>query len=360
MSALRMNFARRAPVYRSFGAVTTRSFQSCRVLAAGKESALHDEDRPEKVEYHKQDQLQKQKEGKGHWKDELASDSESIIKADRGDIDASKGTIEQLQKETAKLAEGELQEKTKKNKYHFPTGEAMVTIKGSVRTAAQFAAEVAGSSTFTASATSLIGSPATLFLAAILIVAYSAVDLIRSFERKQPTQPSAERSAIGNLSNEIHPVFKHANLHGPHGDYDVVMAPAFRLASKCLDTDSLLVTGHYFFPGCNVAEDGFQLEASLFGGMIHLYRQEVEPRVFGLVLQWPNLEVVEQYQANQMRIGARGELPPSALSNAPVIPYSFVEGLFTTAFWETTAIERGADALKIGLRTSELAIWATE
>jgi len=37
------------------------------------------EDRAEEAEHHKQDQLQKQKEGKGHWKDELASDSESIV-----------------------------------------------------------------------------------------------------------------------------------------------------------------------------------------------------------------------------------------------------------------------------------------
>jgi len=37
------------------------------------------EGRAEEAEFHKQDQLQKQKEGKGHWKDELASDSESIV-----------------------------------------------------------------------------------------------------------------------------------------------------------------------------------------------------------------------------------------------------------------------------------------
>ena len=30
-------------------------------------------------EKHKQDQLQKQKEGKGHWKPELASDSEEAV-----------------------------------------------------------------------------------------------------------------------------------------------------------------------------------------------------------------------------------------------------------------------------------------
>jgi hypothetical protein len=38
------------------------------------------ENRRQEVEHHKQDQLQKQKEGKGHWKDELASNSESIVR----------------------------------------------------------------------------------------------------------------------------------------------------------------------------------------------------------------------------------------------------------------------------------------
>ncbi|KAK3623105.1 hypothetical protein LTR56_021775 [Elasticomyces elasticus] len=115
MSAFRMTFARRAaPISRSTG--TTRSFQSCRVLAAGKESTLsrlppyHDwdfenqEGRSEEVEAHKQDQLQKQKEGKGHWKDELASDSESIVKADRNETGSTKDNIAELQKESTKLA----------------------------------------------------------------------------------------------------------------------------------------------------------------------------------------------------------------------------------------------------------------
>jgi len=101
--------------------------------------------RAEEAEHHKQDQLQKQKEGKGHWKDELASDSESIVrflsffnftvlcllkgetyqmdvanvvcvqvKADRGEISNAKDDIAELQKETAKLAQNELKEKTEK------------------------------------------------------------------------------------------------------------------------------------------------------------------------------------------------------------------------------------------------------
>lgn len=38
-----------------------------------------EENRAEKVEAEKQDQLAKQKQGKGEWKDGLASDSESIV-----------------------------------------------------------------------------------------------------------------------------------------------------------------------------------------------------------------------------------------------------------------------------------------
>jgi len=38
------------------------------------------EGRAEEAEAHKQEQLQKQKEGKGEWVDELASDSESAVR----------------------------------------------------------------------------------------------------------------------------------------------------------------------------------------------------------------------------------------------------------------------------------------
>ncbi len=31
------------------------------------------------IEHHKQDQLKKQEEGKNHWKEELASESESAV-----------------------------------------------------------------------------------------------------------------------------------------------------------------------------------------------------------------------------------------------------------------------------------------
>ncbi|KAF7186463.1 hypothetical protein HII31_12165 [Pseudocercospora fuligena] len=85
----------------------TRSFTSVRVLRAGKESKPADEGRAEEIERVKQQQLKEQKEGKNTWKEDIASDSESVVKADRGEINNAKDTIAQLQKESAKAAQRE-------------------------------------------------------------------------------------------------------------------------------------------------------------------------------------------------------------------------------------------------------------
>ncbi|KAI1844200.1 hypothetical protein JX265_002973 [Neoarthrinium moseri] len=58
------------------------------------------QENPGKEEHHKQDLLKKHKEGKGHWKPELASSSEEAVKADRNTED-----IETLQKRTKGTAE---------------------------------------------------------------------------------------------------------------------------------------------------------------------------------------------------------------------------------------------------------------
>ncbi|KAG6136590.1 hypothetical protein E4U35_007155 [Claviceps purpurea] len=50
---------------------------------------------------HKQDSLAKQKKGTGHWKPELASDSEEAVRADR----SSEEDFESLQERTKKAAE---------------------------------------------------------------------------------------------------------------------------------------------------------------------------------------------------------------------------------------------------------------
>ena len=44
------------------------------------ESSEADEERKTDIDNHKHDQLKKQKEGKGHWKRELGSNSESAVR----------------------------------------------------------------------------------------------------------------------------------------------------------------------------------------------------------------------------------------------------------------------------------------
>jgi len=85
------------PPTRSFGTSTIRAL---------KESDRNSPNLAEQNEKHKQDQLSKQKDGKGHWKPELASDSEEAIKADRHDHnDHSEGGLKELQRKTAEHAE---------------------------------------------------------------------------------------------------------------------------------------------------------------------------------------------------------------------------------------------------------------
>ncbi|CAG9980669.1 unnamed protein product [Clonostachys byssicola] len=54
---------------------------------------------------HKADSLAKQKQGKGHWKPELASDSEEAIRADRDHTPSSPGETAKLQEQTKRAAE---------------------------------------------------------------------------------------------------------------------------------------------------------------------------------------------------------------------------------------------------------------
>ncbi|KAI6248730.1 hypothetical protein HI914_02702 [Erysiphe necator] len=67
-----------------------------------KESVRDTPGQASEYEIHKQDALKKQKEGKGHWKAELASDSEEAIAAERTQQDES---LHELQKRTASHAE---------------------------------------------------------------------------------------------------------------------------------------------------------------------------------------------------------------------------------------------------------------
>ncbi|KAL5427271.1 hypothetical protein PMIN07_011267 [Paraphaeosphaeria minitans] len=100
MSAFRALATRRAP----FALAQRAPFHVSARRAAGKESHLHDETRAAEVQSRKEEQHQKRKEGKGHWEEGLASDSESIVKADRGEAETSPESIKKLQEETAKVA----------------------------------------------------------------------------------------------------------------------------------------------------------------------------------------------------------------------------------------------------------------
>jgi len=64
---------------------------------------------PEEVDAKKHEQIQKQKEGKGHWHEELASAGEASIAADKDahKVEDHDSHMEDLQKQTAGKAEKE-------------------------------------------------------------------------------------------------------------------------------------------------------------------------------------------------------------------------------------------------------------
>ncbi|KAH7388686.1 hypothetical protein BKA66DRAFT_460504 [Pyrenochaeta sp. MPI-SDFR-AT-0127] len=100
MSAIRAFATRRAP----FVFTQRAAFSQSIARSAGKESALHSEGRADEVERKKQDNLSKQKEGKGHWEEGLASDSESAVKADRSETGTNtQEQIKKLQEEAKKV-----------------------------------------------------------------------------------------------------------------------------------------------------------------------------------------------------------------------------------------------------------------
>ncbi|OCL06236.1 hypothetical protein AOQ84DRAFT_355579 [Glonium stellatum] len=62
------------------------------------------------IEAKKQEQLKKQDKGEGHWHEELGSQSESHVKADRQNVDDHGEHMEELQQHTKNASEeGKLQ-----------------------------------------------------------------------------------------------------------------------------------------------------------------------------------------------------------------------------------------------------------
>ncbi|KAF3040912.1 hypothetical protein E8E12_006503 [Didymella heteroderae] len=107
MYTVRSIAARRAP-FVSVSTVQRAAFSQSIARCVGKESKLHTEGRADEAEMLKQKQLKNQKDGKGKWEEGLASDSESIVKADRSETNSSSAAnIKKLQEETAKVAKDE-------------------------------------------------------------------------------------------------------------------------------------------------------------------------------------------------------------------------------------------------------------
>ncbi|KAK1142705.1 hypothetical protein N8T08_007336 [Aspergillus melleus] len=74
------------PISASSASVTS-PFHTSSVRQGLKESDHNREELHKVYEASKEEQLRSTKEGKAHWKQELASNSEASVKADRGDLD---------------------------------------------------------------------------------------------------------------------------------------------------------------------------------------------------------------------------------------------------------------------------------
>jgi hypothetical protein len=95
-SATRSAF--RAPVSSHF---TTRTFVSSPTLRI-----KEDADRtPEQLEQAKQDQLKEQQQGKGRWREDLASHGESNIAADKQEVNDHDAHMKELQQEGKRKGE---------------------------------------------------------------------------------------------------------------------------------------------------------------------------------------------------------------------------------------------------------------
>ncbi|EHK45598.1 hypothetical protein TRIATDRAFT_41061 [Trichoderma atroviride IMI 206040] len=82
------------------------AFSATKRLGLKESSTRTHEETNVDYDLHKKDSLAKQKKGSGHWKPELASDSEEAVKADRASRDShSSEQIAALQERTKKSAE---------------------------------------------------------------------------------------------------------------------------------------------------------------------------------------------------------------------------------------------------------------
>ncbi|KNG83856.1 hypothetical protein ANOM_007640 [Aspergillus nomiae NRRL 13137] len=100
-STIRSTIAPRVALRPSY--TVTSAFHTSPLRSGLKESDHNREDLHITYEEHKQEQLRSTKEGKGKWKQELASNSEASVKADRGELDSDGHDLKDLQEKTKHL-----------------------------------------------------------------------------------------------------------------------------------------------------------------------------------------------------------------------------------------------------------------
>ncbi|KAF3042708.1 hypothetical protein E8E12_008624 [Didymella heteroderae] len=97
------------PITSSFSPITRRALSTTPRMAIKEDGNRT----PEELEQKKQEQLKEQKEGKGRWREDLASSGESNIAADKQKVNDHDSHIKELQQEGKKKGEkGELKKKT--------------------------------------------------------------------------------------------------------------------------------------------------------------------------------------------------------------------------------------------------------
>ncbi|KAF2117032.1 hypothetical protein BDV96DRAFT_597978 [Lophiotrema nucula] len=93
--------------YSTLRPIRTPALSTRRAFTAGPQLLLkEDADRDgHDVEQKKNEQLEKQEKGEGHWHEELASHGESNIAADKEKVNDHDSHMDKLQNETAKKGE---------------------------------------------------------------------------------------------------------------------------------------------------------------------------------------------------------------------------------------------------------------
>ncbi|KAJ5279164.1 hypothetical protein N7478_004536 [Penicillium angulare] len=86
----------------SYAIPATSSFHTTAAQRGLKESDRNRDDLPEHYESQKNQHVKKAKEGTAKWDEELASNSEAHVKADRGDLDADSKDFQHMQEQVKK------------------------------------------------------------------------------------------------------------------------------------------------------------------------------------------------------------------------------------------------------------------